>query len=207
MIEAPSRDVGFESEKSSQRVFKNYLKRHHRKQKHLTQIFRSGLRFPPSKNEVTLQLAQQLSKTEDLAIFETKTVQIFVERRWADSRWFFLLESIFLVAGLLNIFLHASFFRTPGSLVPLMLIQVWNCTIEIVEVRTKKTAYLRDLWNWFDLLRFFFFFFYFGFAVAEPPSSLLKPAFLTLLTLFQSLKVFQLFSLFKSTRVLLKIVI
>ena len=156
---------------------------------------------------MTLQLAQQLSETQDLAIFETKPIQIFVEKRWNHSRWFFILEGLFLVVGLLNIFLHSSFFRTPRSLAPLLLIQVWNCSIEVVEFRKKRSAYFYDLWNWFDVLRFFFSFLYFAVAVADSPSNPAKPLFLTLLTLFQSVKVFSVFSLFKSTRVLLRIVI
>ena len=72
-------------------------------------------------------------------------------------------------------------------------------------------AYFCDFWNYFDILRFIFAFTYFGVAIAgtSPASSetSAKTVLLTLLSFFQSAKAFQMFSLFKSTRVLLRIVI
>ena len=66
---------------------------------------------------------------------------------------------------------------------------------------------MADFWNWFDILRFFCCLVYFALAVIDSSPEQLKLLFLTLLGLFQSLKAFSIFSLFKSTRVLLRIVI
>lgn len=71
----------------------------------------------------------------------------------------------------------------------------------------KRWHYFSDFWNWFDLLRFVLCFLYFAVAVSAPDNALLNHLFLTLLSLFHSLKTFSIFSLFKSTRVLLRIVI
>ena len=71
-------------------------------------------------------------------------------------------------------------------------------------------SYFHDFWNYFDILRFIFAFGYFGVALAEQGSSSensTKSILLTLLSFFQSVKAFHIFSLFKSIHVLLRIVI
>ena len=123
------------------------------------------------------------------------------------SVWFFAIESILLMLGLLLLFLHAAFFRTPFILIPLLPIQCWNFTIEMIELNSKKTAYFKDLWNLFDMLRFIFTFVYFAVAMSDSPSQTAKSTILTVLALSQSVKAFSIFSLFKGTRVLLRIVI
>ena len=133
--------------------------------------------------------------------------------RWEDSITFFILDCAFLLTGLFILFLHAAFFRTPLILIPLLFVQLWNLAIEIIEQKKKGCrAYLSDFWNYFDILRFVFAFTYFGVAMAESGSSSssedsTKAILLTLLSFFQSVKAFHIFSLFKSTRVLLRIVI
>ena len=117
------------------------------------------------------------------------------------------MESAFLLIGLLILFMHASFFRTPYLIIPVMPIQCWIFTIELIELRSKRGGYFSDLWNLFDLLRFLFTFIYFIVAILEAPSQTTKSVVLTLLTFSQSMKAFTLFSLFRATRVLLRIVI
>ena len=58
----------------------------------------------------------------------------------------------------------------------------------------------------FDLLRFLFTVGYFVIVSLESPSQTLKSSILTLLSFSQSVKAFSAFSLFKATRVLLRIV-
>lgn len=53
---------------------------------------------------MTLTLTQHLSNSEDLSIFETKLIQIYIQKRWEDSLWFFVLDYIFLLTGLLALF-------------------------------------------------------------------------------------------------------
>ena len=80
------------------------------------------------------------------------------------------------------------------------------------EIKNKGCrAYFSDFWNYFDILRIVFAFTYFGVAIAGISSSSsensAKTVLLTLLSFFQCVKAFHIFSLFKSTRVLLRIVI
>ena len=105
------------------------------------------------------------------------------------------------------LFLYVAFCRIPYVLILLLVIQLWNASIEAIEIRNKKCAYFSDFWNYFDILRFVFAFTYFGIDIAGIYSSNTRTIILTLLSFFQSFKVFQIFSLFKSTRVLLRIVI
>ena len=161
---------------------------------------------------MTLQLTQHLANTEDLSIFETKLIQVYLQKRWEDSLWFFILDSAFLLVGVIDLFLHAAFFRPPICITPLLLVQFWNFAIETIEFKNKGCrAYFSDFWNYFDILRFVFAFVYFGVAMAGAgsPSSEngAQAVLLTLLSFFQSVKAFHIFSLFKSTRVLLRIVI
>lgn len=74
-------------------------------------------------------------------------------------------------------------------------------------MKAKKSNYFKDLWNLFDLLRFLFTFVYLGVAFANSPSQMTKSVILTILAFSQSVKAFSIFSLFKGTRVLLRIVI
>ena len=114
---------------------------------------------------------------------------------------------------MLILFLHAAFVRTPFIIPPLLLIQFWNFGIESIEIKNKGCrAYFSDFWNYFDILRFVFAFTYFGVAMVDRGSSSssensTKAILMTLLSFFQSVKAFHIFSLFKSTRVLLRIVI
>ena len=117
-----------------------------------------------------------------------------------------MLQAWVLLLGLLFLSLHA-FQRSTFFLYPLLLAQAFNFVNEVIELRHKKASYFRDIWNWFDLLRFLFCFLYFGYADSHSPHGEVKLLFLTLFSLFQSLKAFSIFSLFKSTRVLLGIVI
>lgn len=57
------------------------------------------------------------------------------------------------------------------------------------------------------MLHFIFGFTYFGVALTSSSSQTLRTALLTLLCLFQCMKALQMFSVFKSSRVLLRIVI
>lgn len=72
---------------------------------------------------------------------------------------------------------------------------------------SKKCEYFKDFWNLFDALRFVLTFIYFGIAISDNQSQTTKSVFLTLLAFSQSVKAFSIFSLFKGTRVLLRIVI
>ena len=153
---------------------------------------------------------EHLYNTQDLSIFETKLIQIYLLMRWRQSLWFFILYNTFILAGLFDLFLYAAFFRTPFALLPLLLFQLGNLVIEAIEIRNKGCAtYLRDFWNYFDILRFVLSFTYFGVIMAErgsrpsPSEDGTKPVLLTLLSFFQSVKAFHIFSLFKNTRVLL----
>ena len=112
-----------------------------------------------------------------------------------------------LLTGLFIIFLHASFYRTPYLITPLIPIQLWNIAIETIEIVKKKWLYLADFWNIFDILRFIFTFAYFVVVIEQSASQTTKTVLLVLLSLCQSVKAFQIFSLFKSTRVQLRIVI
>ena len=55
--------------------------------------------------------------------------------RWSHSFWFFIIDYTLIFTGILDLFLHVAFFRDPLVLIPLLLIQMWNLTIEIIEVR------------------------------------------------------------------------
>ena len=145
--------------------------------------------------------------TQDLSIFESKLIQIYIRKRWEDTYWFFLIDSIVLMTGGINLFFHVAFFRDPLTLIPLLFIQCWTLTIESIELKNKKCGYFMDFWNYFDILRFIFCFAYFIMVVSSTASPNTKTVLLTLLSFFQSMKTFQMFSLFKSTRVLLRIVI
>ena len=167
---------------------------------------RSAFRFPPSKDPASLELAGRLSRTEDLALFETKLIQIFIAKRWLASRWFFILESVLLLVGLVFLFLHASFFRNAYILVPLLLIQLWSFMTEIIDFSRRKCGYFTDFWNWFDLSRMIFSLVHFVLVLANAEAPI-RTVTLTLLSLTHCVKVFSVFSLFKATRVLVRIVI
>ena len=111
------------------------------------------------------------------------------------------------MTGLFILFLYVSFFRDPLLLPPLLLILCWSIVLEFIEMKNKKCAYFADFWNYFDIFRFVFAFTYFGVALGGTASHSTMTVLLTLLSFFQSVKAFQRFSLFKSTRVLLRIVI
>ena len=178
-----------------------------KKKKREIKIYRSGLRLPPSNHIMTLRLTEHLSSTQDLSIFETKLIQVYLQKRWEDSLWFFALDHALLLTGLLLLFVHSAYVRSPFLIAPVLLIQLWNFAIESIEIRNKGCrAYFSDFWNYFDVLRFAFAFTYFGAAMAASSESA-KTVLLTLLSFFQSVKAFHIFSLFKSTRVLLRIVI
>ena len=186
------------------------MRKESKKQKRQIKIYRNVFRLPPSNHSMTLRLTQHLTTTQDLSIFETKLIQVYLQKRWLESLWFFVLDSILLLTGLLILFLYAAFFRSLFILPPLLVTQLWSLAIESIEIKNKKCAYFHDFWNYFDILRFVFAFTYFGVVVSGDGSSSessTKTVLLTLLSLFQSVKAFQIFSLFKSTRVLLRIVI
>ena len=165
--------------------------------------------MPPSNSNHTLRLTEQLMETRDLSIFETKLIQVFILLRWKAAFWFFVLDYSLILLGILDLFLHVAFFRNPLVLIPLLLTQVWNLVIESIEVRNKKCGYFSDAWNYFDISRLVFGFTYFGVAMSAGyiTSQLLRTLLLSVLCLVQSVKAFQMFSLFKTTRVLLRIVI
>ena len=164
--------------------------------------------MPPSNSNHTLRLTEQLMETRDLSIFETKLIQVFILLRWKAAFWFFVLDYSLILLGILDLFLHVAFFRNPLVLIPLLLTQVWNLVIESIEVRNKKCGYFSDAWNYFDISRLVFGFTYFGVAMSGYiTSQLLRTLLLSVLCLVQSVKAFQMFSLFKTTRVLLRIVI
>lgn len=142
-----------------------------------------------------------------MGVFETKLVQIFIANHWRSSRWLFVVEAVLLLAGLLSLALYASLLRSLFTLVPLLGLQMWTLVVEVVELRRRRCGYCRDFWNLFDWLRalltlFFLPVMYFGLLT---PS--LRASLFTLLCLVQSVKAFTVFSLFKSTRLLLRIVI
>ena len=116
---------------------------------------------------MTRKLTKHLSNTKDLSIFETKLIKLYLQKRWEESVWFFALDYLFFLIGLFILFLHSAFWRTPFSIIPLLLIQLWNLTIELIEMKNKGCrAYFSDFWNYIDILRFAFAFSYFGAAVA-----------------------------------------
>ena len=105
------------------------------------------------------------------------------------------------------LFLHVAFFRDPFILIPLLVVNLWNMWIETVEMRNLKCVYFLDLWNYADILRFLLGFVYFGVALSPYTSQTLRTILLTFLCVFQSAKGFQMFSFFKATRVLTRIII
>ena len=86
----PDEENTYESESNDVKEFKALLRRKSENAARVIEICKSGLRLPPSNNEVTLQLTEDLSKTEDLALFESKVIQIYIHKRWAHSRWLFI---------------------------------------------------------------------------------------------------------------------
>ena len=80
------------------------------------------LRFPPSNHPATLQLFKYFTGSCDSGIFDKKSIQVFIQKRWEDSRWYFGLEAGFLLLGLLFIFAHASLNLSSVFIVPLFLI-------------------------------------------------------------------------------------
>lgn len=71
---------------------------------------------------MTLKLTEYLSNSEDLSIFETKLIQIYLQKRWEDSLWFFFLDYTLLLIGQFFLFLHTAFVRLPYVLLPLLAI-------------------------------------------------------------------------------------
>ena len=198
-------------EGESKGKFLEELRKRSKNQKRQIKIYRSGIKLPPSNHPATLRLTESLSKTQDLSIFETKLIQIYLQKRWEDSLRFFILDYVFILSGLFVLFLHAAFFRSLSVATPLLPLQLWNLVIESIELNNKGCrAYFSDFWNYFDILRFVFTFTYFGVAMTgdglSSTDTSSKTDLLTLLSFAQSVKAFQIFSLFKSTRVLLRIV-
>ena len=84
---------------------------------------------------------------------------------------------------------------------------MWTFVVEMVELRSRGCGYCRDFWNLFDILRFALtlVFIWTVFYGAFSPST--RTTLFTTLCLVQSVKAFTIFSLFKITRLLLRIVI
>ena len=173
----------------------------------MVKIYRSNLKFPPSRNKNTLYLAKHLSNTDDLSIFETKLIQIYLKKRNKETKAFLKLEGLLIIVGCILLVLHASYFRDYYILIPLLMLQTWNFMIEWVELYRKGTNYFRDGWNYCDILRFTFSYLYFFLLAMNAASQTTKDYLLTFLCLFQGLKAFSIFSIFATTRVLLRIVI
>ena len=105
------------------------------------------------------------------------------------------------------LFLHTSFFRRGGLLVPLLLLGIVEFVIEVIQFFGNKRRYLTDFWNWLDIFRILFTVAYFVLFWIDSVSHEEKGIVLTFLNMVYSFKVFSIFSLHPKTRVLLRIVI
>ena len=170
-------------------------------------IYRSSLRFPPTNHTATLDLAELLTNTRDLSLFESTLLQLYILRRWKQSLCFFVLESLFQIAQLLLVFFHVSFFRSPFLLLPLLFLLSWNLAFQVLELKRKGCGFFSDFGNLFDVLTFSLAVLYFSVAIPSDPSLTTKYTLLTLLSLSQGVRAFTLFSLFQSTRTLLRIIL
>ena len=175
------------------------------------EIYRSAFRLPPSRHPATLEMATLLYGTRELAVFETNVLKIFIQERWEQARVYYVVNAGLLLISLGILFVHSSWiregFEAVALLVVLALIQVWMLFVEVVEMLHKRGSYFGEFWNWFDLSRIFLTFIYLGIGLSEKYSEEVKSDLLTLLNLFQALRTFHVFFLFKGTRVLLRIVI
>ena len=102
-------------------------------------------------------------------------------------------------------FAHSAFERSPFLMIPVIILQIYAIVNESMELRAKKCSYFKDGWNFIDIARILFTFSYF-ITLDAGGSELAQAWLLTLATLFQGLKAFFFFFLFKKTRVLLRIV-
>ena len=109
--------------------------------------------------------------------------------------------------GWIFLFLHSAYFRINALLIPMLILAVKNIVIESLQLAGNSKRYIKNIWNWFDILRILFTFAYFVISYIDSISDDDKSTILTMLNLVYSFKLFSLFSLHKKTRVLLRIVI
>ncbi len=66
-----------------------------------------------------------------------------------------------LLLSLLSLYWFSAVSRDIEILIPLVLLQLWTVTVEVIEIRYERSRYLLDFCNWFDFLRFVFTILYF----------------------------------------------
>ena len=77
-IYSEGKDEAVEFDSPGVEKFEAHLRKGGSTEKRVMRIFRSGLRLPGSNHETTLGLTYRLSQTKDLALFETKLIQIYI---------------------------------------------------------------------------------------------------------------------------------
>ena len=125
---APKKEVALEVD-GNEDDFKEELTKGRYKQVRLVKIFRSVLMVPPSNRFENFGLTDLLSCTQDLSIFDTKLIQIYLQKRFRASLWFLVLHSVLILGALFFLFLYVAFFRTPFLIIPVLLVQSWNLAI------------------------------------------------------------------------------
>ena len=94
-------------------------------------------------HHISRGLCYALAKTEDLDIFESRLIQLYVELKWKSAEVYFIIDSLVLVLSLVFLFIHSLRYRGPGILVPLIALQLWTLALEIIELLREKASYFR----------------------------------------------------------------
>ncbi len=99
---------------------------------------------------------ENLYDLHDFELFEIEGIQNFISLRWSTARYYFWLEAAGLFLGLIFLFLHTSFWRVGGLLVPVLALAIAELVMEIIQFTGNKRRYLCTFWNWLDVFRILF---------------------------------------------------
>ena len=118
--------------------------------------------MPASASRETILVARGLFATNELDVFDSGVIGHWVELRWREARTFFMAEAVVLVLSMISLGVFSAVSRDIWLLVPLVVLQLWTATVEVIEFDFERRRYFLDFWNWFDSLRLIFTLLYFG---------------------------------------------
>lgn len=136
--------------------FKEELKESKGPHQVVVNVYRSRYQLPPQLTKASLYFLEHLYDMHDLELFEIEGIQNYISKRWKRARYYFWGNGLALLIGLLFLFLHTSFWRIGGLLVPVLLLSFSELVIEVIQFTGNRRRYLLTFWNWLDIFRILF---------------------------------------------------
>ena len=136
--------------------FKDELKESKGPHQVVVNVYRSRYQLPPQLTKASLYFLEHLYDMHDLELFEIEGIQNYISKRWKRARYYFWTNGLALLIGLLFLFLHTSFWRIGGLLVPVLLLSFSELVIEVIQFTGNRRRYLLTFWNWLDIFRILF---------------------------------------------------